>query len=181
MKASRTTRTPAPDFSRSFAFTVAAAIMLIPANLLPILISDTGGIARIDTIYSGIVGLVESGLWPLAVIVAIASLLIPFIKLAGLVLLMVAARRGANRHARPLTRLYAVLDFIGRWSMLDVFLVAFLTSAVQFGRLSTVQPGTGIVAFAAAVILTILATHAFDPRTLWSQPEASSSLPPSHT
>jgi paraquat-inducible protein A len=159
----------ATDFSRSIAFTLAAAVMLIPANMLPILISDTGGIARIDTIYSGIVGLFESGLWPLALIVAIASLLIPFIKLAGLVILVIAARRRSTRHARPLTRLYAVLDFIGRWSMIDVFLVAFLTSAVRFGSLSTVQPGIGIVAFAAAVVLTILATHAFDPRTLWPQ------------
>lgn len=166
-----------PDFSRAIAFTLAAAVMLVPANMLPILISDTGGVARIDTIYSGIMGLFESGLWPLALIVAIASLLIPFVKLAGLVILMIAARRGPSRHAKPLTRLYAVLDFIGRWSMLDVFLVAFLTSAVRFGALSTVQPGTGIVAFAAAVVLTILATHAFDPRTLWPQPQRRSTTP----
>lgn len=165
------------NFTRSIAFTLAAAIMLIPANMLPILISDTGGVARIDTIYSGIVGLFESGLWPLALIVAVASLLIPFIKLGGLIVLMIAARRGPSPHARPLTRLYAVLDFIGRWSMLDVFLVAFLTSAVRFGALSTVQPGIGIVAFAAAVVLTILATHAFDPRTLWPQPHPSSTTP----
>ena len=162
MSAQNSSQSPAPDFSRSLAFTLAAAIMLVPANLLPILISNTGGVPRIDTIYSGIVGLVESGLWPLALIVAIASLLIPFIKLAGLLVLVFAARRGPSPYARPLTRLYAVLDFIGRWSMLDVFLVAFLTSAVRFGALSTVQPGIGIAAFAAAVVLTILATHAFD-------------------
>ncbi len=167
----------APGSSRSLAFTLAAAAMLVPANLLPILISDTAGVARIDTIYSGIVGLIESGLWPLALIVAIASLLIPFIKLVGLIVLMIAARRGPSPYAKPLTRLYAVLDFIGRWSMLDVFLVAFLTSAVQFGALSTVQPGIGIVAFAASVVLTILATHAFDPRTLWHQPQPRSTTP----
>ncbi|MGC4071697.1 MAG: paraquat-inducible protein A [Nibricoccus sp.] len=166
-----------PNFSRSIAFTLAAAIMLIPANMLPILISDTAGVARVDTIYSGIVGLMESGLWPLALIVAVASLLIPFAKLVGLLILMIAARRGPSAYAKPLTRLYAVLDFIGRWSMLDVFLVAFLTSAVRFGALSTVQPGIGIVAFAAAVVLTILATHAFDPRTLWPQPQHSSTPP----
>jgi paraquat-inducible protein A len=166
-----------PNFSRAIAFTIAAAIMLIPANMLPILISDTGGVARTDTIYSGIVGLFESGLWPLALIVAIASLLIPFVKLVGLVVLVIAARRGPSPHAKPLTRLYAVLDFIGRWSMLDVFLVAFLTSAVRFGALSTVQPGIGIAAFAAAVVLTILATHAFDPRTLWPQPHRPSTTP----
>jgi paraquat-inducible protein A len=173
MSVQRTTANAAPNFSRSIAFTAAAAIMLIPANVLPILISDTGGVARIDTIYSGIMGLFQSGLWPLALIVAIASLLIPFIKLAGLIILMLAARNGPSLHAKPLTRLYAVLDFVGRWSMLDVFLVAFLTSAVRFGALSTVQPGIGIAAFAASVVLTILATHAFDPRTLWPQPHSS--------
>lgn len=177
MSASRLQSDAPPDFSRAIAFTLAAAIMLIPANVLPILISDTGGVARVDTIYSGIVALFQSGLWPLALIVGIASLLIPIIKLAGLILLMIAARRGPYPHARRLTRLYAVLDFIGRWSMLDVFLVAFLTSAVRFGALSTVRPGIGIAAFAGAVVLTILATHAFDPRTLWPQPSSSSTTP----
>jgi paraquat-inducible protein A len=87
----------------------------------------------------------------------------------------VGAHRRDPGNARRLTRLYAALDFIGRWSMLDVFLVAFLTGLVQFGELSTVAPRGGIVAFAAAVILTVFATQAFDPRILW-QPE--NSVPP---
>ena len=79
-----------------------------------------------------------------------------------------APRRGDPGQSRRLTRVYAALDFIGRWSMLDVFLAAFLTGLVQFGGLSTVTPRSGIVAFAAAVVLTVLATRAFDPRILWA-------------
>jgi paraquat-inducible protein A len=167
----------ARNFSHSAAFALSAALMLVPANVLPILTTDTGGVSRTDTIFSGMMALVESGLWPLAVIVAVASILIPFVKLLGLAILMLSARRGPSPHARPLTRLYAVLDFIGRWSMLDVFLVAFLTSAVRFGALSTIRPGVGIIAFAAAVVLTILATHAFDPRLLWPPPSEPSKSP----
>lgn len=161
----------APNLSRSKAFATAAAIMLIPANYLPILTTNNSGDSRTDTIYSGMMGLYDSGLWPLAVIVATASLVVPFAKLAGLTWLIRSVQQGRSPHARRLTRLYAILEFIGRWSMLDVFLVAFLTSSVQFGALSSVQPRTGIVAFAAAVVLTILATRAFDPRFLWREPD----------
>jgi paraquat-inducible protein A len=164
-------RDGAPDFSRSASFALGAAIMLIPANYLPIISTDSAGDSRTDTIYSGMMGLYENGLWPLAIIVATASLVVPFAKLGGLTCLMWSARRGRSPHARRLTRLYATLEAIGRWSMLDVFLVSFLTSAVQFGALSTIRPEPGIFAFATAVVLTILATRAFDPRLLWREPE----------
>ena len=149
------------------AFAIAAAVMLIPANFLPILTTQTSGRIRTDTIFSGIVGLWDQGLWAIAAIVFIASIVIPLLKLAGLGWLLLQARRGAMRNARQLTRLYGALDVIGRWSMLDVFLVAFLSGVVRFGVFSTVEPRPGIVAFAIAVVLTVLATHAFDPRVLW--------------
>ena len=153
--------------SRSAALTLAAAVMLVPANVLPMLSTQISGQARTDTIFSGTVALCEQGLWPLGVIVFAASILIPLLKIAGLTVLLIAARRGPTPHARPLTRLYATLDLIGRWSMLDVFLVAFLAGTVQFGALATVEPRAGIAAFAASVVLTMLATRAFDPRLLW--------------
>jgi paraquat-inducible protein A len=168
----------APNFSRPAAFALAAAIMLVPANYLPILTTSSTGETRTDTIYSGMMGLYESGLWPLAIIVATASLIVPFAKLIGLVCLILAARRGRSRHARTWTRVYATLEAIGRWSMLDVFLVAFLTSAVQFGALSSIRPQPGIFAFAAAVVLTILATQAFDPRLLWRETDPAASASP---
>jgi paraquat-inducible protein A len=154
---------------RTAAFALAAAFMMLPANFVPILHSELAGDVRTDTIWTGIVELYAKGLWPLAAIVFVASLVIPFFKLAGLGILLLCAHRGAAlRHRRPLTRLYAFLDVIGRWSMLDVFLVAFLAGVVRFGAPAQVTPLPGVVAFALVVTLTILATRAFDPRILWT-------------
>ncbi len=164
------------DHARAAAFAIAAACMLVPANFLPVITLDSAGQTRTDTIFSSITGLMEDDLWVIGGIVFTASILVPFLKLAGLTLLLVAARRRPHPRARALTRLYAGLDFIGRWSMLDVFLIAFLTGVVQFGPLAAVQPRPGILAFAAAVVLTMLATQAFDPRVLWPPP-ASAAVP----
>ncbi|HEY5227353.1 MAG TPA: paraquat-inducible protein A [Opitutaceae bacterium] len=146
---------------------LAAAIMLVPANLLPILETDTSGSNRLDTIFSGVVQLWRHRLGAIAAIVFAASIVIPVLKLSGLAYLIASTRSGPPRNPVRLTRIYAALDFIGRWSMLDVFLAAFLTGLVQFGEFATVEARSGIVAFASAVILTVLATEAFDPRTLW--------------
>ena len=158
--------------SRPAALALAAGVMLVPANLLPVLSTRTGGASRTDTIMSGILGLWHDGMWAISAIVFIASILIPLLKLVGLGWLLLAVRARWTRHRRGLTRLYAALDFIGRWSMLDVFLVAFLAGAVQFGALATIEPRSGIVAFAAAVVLTILATDSFDPQLIWAEPKA---------
>lgn len=163
---------------RCAALALAAAVMLIPANVLPILNTATRGIERTDTIFSGIVKLWSDGLFAIAAIVFAASILIPLLKLVGLVWLLLAARPGGSPRRVALTRLYSILEFVGRWSMLDVFLVAFLAGLVQFGGLSSIQPRMGIVAFAAAVVLTVLATDAYDPRLLW-QPPRLKTLPAS--
>ena len=160
--------------STSAALALSAAIMLIPANLLPVLSTETSGRLRTDTIYSGTLSLWRHHLELIAAVVFTASILIPILKLVGLGWLLLCTHRGTG-DSRKLTRLYGALDFIGRWSMLDVFLVAFLAGLVQFGGLSTVEPRSGIVAFAAAVVLTVLATRAFDPRLLWAPTRASSS------
>lgn len=155
---------------RAAAFALAAAAMLVPANVLPVLSTDMPGQARTDTIFSGIIGLCQDGSWGVAAIVFTASILVPLLKLAGITTLLLAVRRQPVRHRRALTRLFAVLEHIGRWSMLDVFLVAFLSGAVRFGAIANVQPRSGIIAFAATVVLTMLATDAFDPRLLWVPP-----------
>lgn len=172
----RTAYLRSAKLSRAAALALAAAVMLVPANLLPVLSTRTGGSARTDTIMSGIIGLWNDGMWAISAIVFIASILIPLLKLAGLSWLLIAVRRRATRHRRGLTRLYASLAFIGRWSMLDVFLVAFLAGAVQFGGLASIEPRSGIVAFAAAVVLTILATDAFDPHLVWAEPKTKPSV-----
>jgi paraquat-inducible protein A len=151
------------------AFSVAAAVMLVPANFLPVVTTETSGVSRTDTIFSGIIELWHRDLGAIAAIVFVASIVIPILKLAGLGWLIFKAHRGPSHDARELTHLYAALDFIGRWSMLDVFLVAFLSGVVRFGAFSNVEPRAGIVAFAIAVVLTVLATHAFDPRVLWRE------------
>ena len=153
--------------STAAALALAAAVMLVPANLLPVLSTESSGSSSSNTIFSGTIELWHQGLWALALIVFTASILIPMLKLAGMGWLLLNTRKGIKGNPRRLTRIYAALDFIGRWSMLDVFLAAFLTGLVQFGEISTVTPRSGIVAFAAAVVLTVLSTRAFDPRSLW--------------
>lgn len=149
------------------ALSIAAAVMLIPANFLPVMTITTLGRSVPNTILSGVVTLCREGLWGIGVIVLIASFVVPLVKLLGLILLLFAARGRLAAHRRGLVRLYRVLEFIGRWSMLDVFLVVFLAGLVQLGVVASVRPGPGIVAFAASVVLTMLATQAYDPRVLW--------------
>ena len=152
------------------ALALAGAIMLVPAYMLPVMhLGIVGKEASDTTIFSGIVQLWQQGLGALAAIVFTASFLVPLLKLGGLAWLLMAARHRALKpeRSRRLTRVYGAIDFIGRWSMLDVFLVAFLSGAVRFGKLASVQPRPGVAAFASVVILTMLATHCFDPRLLW--------------
>jgi paraquat-inducible protein A len=148
-----------------------AVVMLVPAYALPVMHLGTFGKPSLDTtIFSGVIQLWQDGLAGLAAIVFTASFLVPLLKLAGLTWLLCATVGKPTRHPRLLTKVYATIDFIGRWSMLDVFLVAFLSGAVRFGKLASVHPRPGIVAFGAGVVLTMLATHRFDPRVFWLEP-----------
>ena len=169
------------SWTRALALTVASAVMLVPANLLPVMHMEiTGETASDTTILAGVRMLCAQDLWALGAIVFTASILVPLLKLFGMSWLLWSVRRPSVARSRRLTRLYAVLNFIGRWSMLDVFLVAFLSGAVKFGSLANVEPREGIIAFATVVILTMLATQAFDPRLLWvSATRESSPLPSS--
>jgi paraquat-inducible protein A len=154
------------SLARSAALGLAAAIMLVPAYTLPVMAIEKLGRAHADTIFSGVWKLWNKGMWGLAIIVFTASLLVPVLKLTGLALLLAASRWRGLASVELLSRLHGLLHFIGRWSMLDIFLVAFLCGIVRFGGLASVGARPGAVAFAAAVILTILATAAFDPRMI---------------
>jgi paraquat-inducible protein A len=156
--------------SNAAALGLAAAVLLVPANLLPVLDTQTSGNNRSDTIFSGAAALWQNGLWAIAIIVFTASIVIPVLKLAGLAWLLLGTRTASPANPAGLTRIYAAIDFIGRWSMLDVFLAAFLTGLIKFGEFSTVVARGGIVAFAAVVVLTVLATQAFDPKAIWARP-----------
>src|SRR5205823_11522196 len=151
----------------TWALIVAAAICYIPANVLPVLRTTALGSTESDTIIGGVIFLYASGSWPLALIVLVASVMIPLGKLFALVYLLVTVQRGSVTSSHERTRLYRIVEFIGRWSMLDVFVDAFTVALVQLQPLMFVQPGPGVVFFAAVVVLTMIAAESFDPRLIW--------------
>ena len=151
----------------TWALVIAAAICFIPANVLPVLSSTTLGSVDSDTIMGGVVFLYTSGSWPLALIVLIASVMIPLGKLVALAYLLITVQRGSLGGSRERTRLYRMVVFIGRWSMLDVFVDTFTVALIQLQPLMFVEPGSGVVFFAAVVVLTMIAAESFDPRLIW--------------
>lgn len=152
---------------RTAAFLLAAAILYVPANLLPVLETTALGSQQDDTILSGVVFLYQSGSWPLAVIVFIASIVIPIGKIVALALVLFAVHRRTARDARRHTRLYRTVEIIGRWSMLDVFVDTFVVALVQLSPLMSVRPGPGVLYFMGVVVLTMLAARSFDSRLVW--------------
>ncbi|QOT79412.1 paraquat-inducible protein A [Cupriavidus basilensis] len=162
--------------SRTWAFLLAAYLLYIPANLLPVMVTQSILGTQRDTIMSGVIYLWLSGSHVLALLVLIASIVVPLLKMMILTLLLISVRRRSTWRIREQTRLYALVEVIGRWSMLDIFVVALLASLVQVGALATITPGGGALAFASDVVLTMLASLSFDPRLLW---DAFDTSPPS--
>ena len=157
-----------PDsVTRTLSLLVAAALVYVPANLLPIMHASSLGRAEDDTILGGVAYFWTSGDWPLAVVIFVASVLVPMLKLATLALLTVTARRGSDWQPHERARLYRIVERVGRWSMLDVFVVALTVALVHFGSFAFITAGPGALAFGAVVILTMLASHQFDPRLIW--------------
>lgn len=157
-----------PDsIARTWAFLIASYILFIPANVLPIMHTSSFFGAQSDTILSGVVYLWTSGSWYLAVIVFVASILVPSSKLLALTFLVVSVQRRSTWDPLQRTRMYRIVELVGRWSMLDIFVVAILVALVQLQTLATIRAGTGIVAFGAVVVLTMFAAMAFDPRLIW--------------
>lgn len=151
----------------TWALVIAAAICYIPANVLPVLNTIALGSSEKDTIMGGVLLLYNTGSWPLALIVLIASVMIPLGKLVALAYLLITVQRGVKGGTRERTRLYRMVEFIGRWSMLDVFVDTFTVALVQLEPLMSVEPGPGVLFFAAVVVLTMLAAESFDPRLIW--------------
>lgn len=157
-----------PDaVARCWALVVAAAILYIPANLYPVMTIVTLGKGGPHTIMGGVVEFVETGFWPLALIVFLASVAVPMLKLVGLVLMLLAVQRRTTTGMLNRTRLYRLVEALGRWSMIDVFVVSVLIALVRFGNLAQIHAGIGAACFGAVVVLTMLAAEAFDPRLLW--------------
>src|SRR5574337_1228961 len=151
----------------TWALVIAAAICFIPANVLPVLNTTTLGSTDSDTIIGGVVFLYTSGSWPLALVVLIASIMVPLGKLVALSYLLITVQRGSLGSSRDRTRLYRMVALVGRWSMLDVFVDTFTVALVQLEPLMSVKPGPGVLFFAAVVVLTMIAAESFDPRLVW--------------
>src|SRR5688500_14915310 len=150
------------------ALSLAALVLYVPANIFPIMKMHMYGAYSESTVWDGIVLLMHYDQWLVAVIVFLASMVIPLVKLAGLFSLVVTARMGWGRRLRSRTSLFKFIDAIGPWAMLDVFLLAVLVALVKLNTWAKVIPGPGLVAFTAVVVLTMLASAAFDPKLIWS-------------
>jgi len=157
-----------PDaFRRTTALVLAGFLLYVPANVIPVLTTVRLGRADENTILSGVLELVQNDLWPLAIIVFSASIILPLLKLCGLTWMLIATHLRSPRLLVGRTRFYRMIDVVGRWSNIDVFAVSVLIAALRFGALTEVHAGSGLVAFAAVVILTMVATTAFDTRLMW--------------
>lgn len=153
--------------SRTWALLCAAALLLLPANLLPIMTLTSLGTALPDTILSGVVRLADNDFWGIAAIVFVASVFVPFFKLAGLILLQLTIQRRWRISPTQCTLMYRFIQLVGRWSMLDLFVIAILVALVDVGQLADVSSGPAASAFAAVVVVTMLAANTFDSRLLW--------------
>ncbi|MCA9472387.1 MAG: paraquat-inducible protein A [Nitrospirales bacterium] len=157
----------AQSYQRSLGLLVAAAVLFIPANTLPIMTTATFGTTTSNTIFSGVVHLIEEGALGIAAVVFVASIMVPIAKFLIMGYLLWAVKHPGTGTPEQQITLYRMIEFVGRWSMIDVFVVALLVSLVQFGSLTSIEPGVAILCFAAVVVLTMMAAETFEPRLIW--------------
>ncbi len=155
------------SISKTWAFTITGFILLFPANLYPVMSDIYLGQGAPDTIMSGVIHLMEGGMYPIAALVFIASIAVPIMKLLGLVILLLMVQGKVKLSARQCTRMYRFVMVLGRWSMLDLFMISILVTLVDLGGIATITAGTGATAFASVVVVTIFAAMSFDPRLIW--------------
>ena len=157
--------------TRTWALLISAFVMYIPANTEPMMLTTSLGQQGSDTILSGVIYFLSHGDWPLALVIFSASVLVPLMKMIVIAYLLIMVQRGATGRKKENTRLYVIAELMGKWSMVDVFVVALLAALVQLGALTTIEPGPAGIAFAAMVILTMFAAMSFDPKLIWDQGE----------
>lgn len=161
----------APDvrsLQRVWAWLLAGLIVYVPANLFPMLRTSMLGSTTDSTIYGGVVDLVHHGSYGIASIVFIASIVIPCCKFAAIIFLALTVQRKVRMSAHARHKLYEVVEFIGRWSMIDVFVVAILSSLVQLDFAASINPGIAAVSFAMSVAFTMISAESFDARLIWN-------------
>jgi paraquat-inducible protein A len=164
-----------PDsINRTWALVITAAMLYVPANIFPVMRVISMGKAQEDTILSGAVYLLVHGMWPLALIVFFASVVVPLLKLIALSFLLISIQKGWSWRPVERTKLYHVVEAVGRWSMTDIYVVTILVALVSLGNLATIEAGMGAVDFAGVVVMTMLAAESFDPRLIWDRARESS-------
>jgi paraquat-inducible protein A len=157
------------SIGRTAAFSLAALILYIPANIYPILSMNYYGAYSENTVWDGCVNLFKDGQWLVAGIVFLASILIPLFKLAGLFFLVITTKLKSARGRQQRVWLYKIISVMGPWAMLDVFLLSILVALVKLQQIATILPGRGFLAFTMMVVLTILASNSFDPKLMWNE------------
>ena len=156
---------------RTWALLATAAALYIPANVLPVMRVVSFGQEQSDTIMGGIIYFFKSSQWPLALLIFFASIVVPLLKITILTFLLISVHRRSRWNPRTRTQLYRLTITIGRWSMVDIFVVTLMVAVVSMGALATIEPGPAAMAFALVVVSTMLASHSFDPRLLWDEIE----------
>lgn len=151
----------------TMAWTIAALVMFIPANTYPMMVFYTLGKPDASTILEGIAIFIQMGVYPVAIVIFIASFIIPLGKIMGLFVLMYNTRPQHKTDLKKQAKLYHLVEFLGPWSMLDVFVVAVMAAVVNLGFITTIEAASGITYFALMVIFTMFAAESFDPRLLW--------------
>lgn len=157
------------SLNRTWALLITAIIFYIPANLLPITLTTALGKTEGDTIMQGVIYFLLSGDWPVALVIFTASILVPLLKMVALTYLLISVRRHSTHRPLERTKIYRIVEFVGRWSMIDVFVVTIMVALVQLGALASIQAGSGAIFFCAVVIITMLAAESFDPRLIWDR------------
>lgn len=156
---------------RTWALLIAAAIMYIPANYFPVLKIEILGNSQSATILTGVKELFDAGMWEIAALIFFASITVPLLKIVGLAYLLISVHFNSRWRPRDRTQFYRLIEGIGRWSMIDMFMVSILVALVQLGGVATIDPGVGATCFAAVVVITMFAAGAFDPRIIWDAME----------
>jgi paraquat-inducible protein A len=159
------------SLSRTWALVIAAIIFYIPANVLPIMKVTSLGKAQSDTILSGVIYFIQTGMWPIALVIFIASVFVPILKLAILIFLLISVQIKLKWRPKDRTRLYRAIEAIGRWSMVDIFVVTLMVALVKLGALADIEAAPGAIFFAAVVVVTMFAAMNFDPRLIWDKME----------
>ncbi len=159
------------SLARTWALVIAAMLLYLPANIFPIMSVVISGRGEPDTILSGVVALMNADAMVIAILIFFASITVPMLKLCGLTFLLISVQRRSHWRPKDRTRLYRLIEVIGRWSMIDMFMLSILVALVKLGAVATIEPGIGATSFAAVVVLTMFAAESFDPRLIWDSIE----------